>query len=286
MTVAIKPLRSKPLELALSTVAMLCAAFGMGVILFIVGVSLVKGSAVLSWEFFSSESSQSGNGALFQIIGSLILMLTTVGIAMPVAVAVGITHFAAKSERRQQILRTFLHTLNATPSVILGILGFLFFVKFLGWNKSWFSGGVILSIMILPVVTLSLINRMDTIPKGYIQAAQALGFNPDQIIKSVVLPYSWGGLLTGVVMGVARAAGETAPIMFTAVVFSGATWPTGFKNNPVLALPYHIFNLAQDVIGDNALQAAWASAFVLISFVLFLSVLAIPLRARSHEEAK
>lgn len=265
---------------------MLCAALGVGVVIFVIAVSLVKGSQSLNWEFFTRDSGNGTFGAFYQIVGSAILMLTTISLAAPVAISLGVVYFDLRSGSLKQSMRHFLHALNATPSVILGIVGFLFFIKLLGWNKSWFAGGVILAIMILPVVTLSLINRMETIPVHYLHSARALGLNQSQIISSVVLPYSWGGLLTGIVMGIARAAGETAPIMFTAVVFSGATWPTGIKDSPVLALPYHIFNLAQDIIGDNAIQAAWASAFVLISFVLFLSVLAIPLRARSHEEAK
>ena len=86
-------------------------------------------------------------------------------------------------------------------------------------------------------------------------------------------------------MGLSRAAGETAPIMFTAVVFFGAEWPTGISDSPVLALPYHIFNLAQDMTGDQAIPTAWATAATLMGLVFFLSLLASPFRAKSHEEA-
>src|SRR6185503_13993026 len=104
-------------------------------------------------------------------------------------------------------------------------------------------------------------------------------------IWSVILPQSAGGLITGSLLGLARAAGETAPIMFTATVFAGATLPHGIKESPVLSLPYHIFILAQDSFDQNVAAKLWGSALVLVGLVFLLSLMALPSRLRIHEEA-
>jgi phosphate transport system permease protein len=101
-----------------------------------------------------------------------------------------------------------------------------------------------------------------------------------------VLPQSLGGLVTGLLLGLARAAGETAPIMFTATVFAGATWPAGIKDSPVLSLPYHIFILAQDSFDPAVSGKLWGTALVLLALVFGLSLLALPARLKVHEEAR
>ncbi len=95
-----------------------------------------------------------------------------------------------------------------------------------------------------------------------------------------MLPQTLGGLVTGLLLGLARAAGETAPILFTATVFSGATWPAGVRESPVLSLPYHIFILAQDSFDTSAAGKVWATAVVLLVLVFLLSLIALPLRLR------
>jgi phosphate transport system permease protein len=109
--------------------------------------------------------------------------------------------------------------------------------------------------------------------------------NRTQIIWSVLLPQAWGGLVTGSLLGLARAAGEVAPIMFTATIFAGATLPKGIKESPVLSLPYHIFILAQDSFDPSVGSKLWGAALVLLALVLFLSLIALPSRLKLHEEA-
>ena len=178
-----------------------------------------------------------------------------------------------------------LYLLNGIPSILFGIVGMVVFVQWFGWGKSWLSGGILLGLMILPTVTVTLIERMSSIPKRYLEAARGLGLNQSQLIRSIIMPQSVGGLITGLLLGLARAAGETAPIMFTATIFAGATLPTGVKESPVLSLPYHIFILAQDSYDPIVKTKLWGAALVLVLIVFGLSLAALPARLRIHEEA-
>jgi phosphate transport system permease protein len=126
---------------------------------------------------------------------------------------------------------------------------------------------------------------MRALPRKYVEAAAGLGLRPSQIIWSVILPQSWSGLITGSLLGVARAAGETAPIMFTATIFAGASLPHGIRESPVLSLPYHIFILAQDSFDPGVGAKLWGSALVLLILVFALSMIALPFRLRLHDEA-
>jgi phosphate transport system permease protein len=277
------------MDLLFKLITLGACAMGVGIFFALLLFVWWQGWEQLSVGFILDAAKGTGVecGIRYQILGTLILIATAMILVTPVACAVAITLVTLR--KASQLGRTclaLLHVLNATPSILFGIIGFVVFVRLLHLQKSWFSGGVILALMMLPTVATALIARLRTIPSGYIETAKALGFNADKIITTIYLPYGWGGLLTGLVMGVARACGETAPIMFCAVVFSGATLPTGIVDNPVLALPYHIFNLTQDVAHPLAIKTAWTSALVLVFLAAGLTALTIPARAKSHEEAK
>jgi len=171
------------------------------------------------------------------------------------------------------------------PSIVFGLFGFIVFVQGCGWGKSWLVGGIVLALSMLPTVALALIDRLKAIPAKYVEAAAGLGLSRTQIIWAVLLPQSWGGLLTGLFLGLARSAGETAPIMFTATIFAGATLPRGIHDSPVLSLSYHIFILAQDSFDPAVGAKLWGAALVLLALVFTLSLAALPSRLRLHEEA-
>ena len=146
-------------------------------------------------------------------------------------------------------------------------------------------GGILLGMLILPTVTVALIERIASLPTRYTEAAAGLGLTQSQIIWSIILPQSLSGLVTGSLLGLARAAGETAPIMFTATIFAGATFPHAIKESPVLSLPYHIFILAQDSFDPSVGAKLWGTALTLLGLTVLLSLLALPLRLKIHEEA-
>jgi len=267
----------------------LCAALAALVLLAIIAAIAWRGVPALSFGFLFQEMRQAGasGGIFYHIIGTLILLATALALCAPLAVATALTHsFYVRPGRLRSALSLTLYTLNGVPSILFGILGLIVFVKFLGWGKSWLSGGLLLGIMILPTVCVSLMERIQALPKRYVEAAYGLGLRRSQVVRSVVLPQTVGGLVTGCLLGLARAAGETAPIMFAASVFSGATIPNGVQENPVLSLAYHVFVLAQDSFSPQVATNVWGTVAVLLALVFCASLVALPVRLRVHEEAR
>jgi len=265
------------------------ALLAVGVIVAIVGAIAWKGGSALSWSFVTEQIRLVGaaGGVFYNVVGTLILLVTALVICAPIAVAIGLVHGVyLKNKHTRERLWLLLSVLNGVPSILFGLLGLIVFVKFFGWGKSWLSGGILLGLMMLPTVAVALIERIQSLPRKYIEAAAGLGLTESQIVWSVILPQSIGGLVTGLLLGLARAAGETAPIMFTATIFAGATFPQGVKESPVLSLPYHIFVLAQDSFDPAVGTKLWGAALVLLLLVLGLSLLALPARLRVHEEAR
>lgn len=267
----------------------LCATLAVGMIVLIVVAIVQRGGAAVSWSFLTEQIRLVGaaGGVFYNIVGTLILLATALLVSAPAATGLALVHGVyLKSERAKERLWLLLSVLNGVPSILFGLFGMIVFVKFLGWGKSWLAGGILLGVMMLPTVAVALMERVQSLPRKYLEAAAGLGLNEAQIVWSVVLPQSAGGLVTGSLLGLARAAGETAPVMFTATIFAGATFPTGIKDSPVLSLPYHIFILAQDSFDPAVGGKLWGAALVLLALVLGLSLLALPARLRIHEEAR
>jgi phosphate transport system permease protein len=264
------------------------AVLALAVLAGVVGATLARGGSALSWSFLVRASTEAGagGGIAYQLAGTLILVATALAAAVPLAVALALLATVYLPERRARGLRLALYAGNAVPSVLFGIFGLLVFVHGLGWGKSWLAGGVVLGMMIVPTVTVALAERIAAIPRGYLEAAAGLGLGRSRVVRAVVLPQSAGGLVSGTLLGLARAAGETAPILFCAAVFTGAGLPAGVRESPVLALPYHVFVLAQDSLAPGSAERLWAAAFVLVALVFALSLLALPARLRVHQEAR
>lgn len=266
----------------------ICTLLACAILLGLVFVIAQRGLPALSWTFVTEQIRQVGaqGGIFYNLVGTLILISAALVICTPIAIGLALVHSVfLRDHWGQRRLGLFLYTLNGVPSIVFGIFGFVVFVKFFGWGKSWLTGGILLALMILPTVTVALIERIKALPQKYVEAASGLGLRQSQIVRSVILPQTWSGLVTGSLLGLARAAGETAPIMFTATIFAGATLPRGVRESPVLSLPYHIFILAQDSFDPAVGAKLWGSALVLLALVFALSLLALPLRLRLHEEA-
>jgi phosphate transport system permease protein len=267
----------------------LCALAALGALGTLLWAIASRGWSALSWRFLADPMRMVGadGGIFYHLVGTLILIATAFLACAPVATALALLHGVyLRHHPARRMLSLLLTVLSGVPSILFGLFGMIVFGHWLGWGKSWLAGGLLLGFMILPTVTLSLAERIASVPARYLEAAAGLGLRQSQIVHAVILPQSLGGLVTGSLLGLARAAGETAPIMFTATIFAGATIPNGIKENPVLSLPYHIFVLAQDSFDPSVGGKVWGAALVLLGVVFSLSLAALPARLTLHEEAR
>lgn len=272
-----------------TSLATLCAITALCVVGGIVVAIAWRGAGALSLEFLTDSMREAGSsgGILYNILGTLILLATALAVSLPIATALALLHGVyLRSERARERLWVALAVANGIPSILFGLFGLLVFVHMLGMGKSWLTGGILLGMMMVPTVAVTLAERIRALPAKYIEAAAGLGLSTARTVRSVILPQCTGGLVTGSLLGLARVAGETAPILFTATVFAGVTLPRGVSDSPVLTLPYHIFVLSQDSLDLDARARVWSAALVLLALVLALSLVALPARLRSHEEAR
>ncbi len=255
------------------TAAGICCA----VLLFMMAVITAKGLRALDFEFLFTASRDFGaaGGIFYQIVGSLLLVVFAALICFPLALGTAIFKSEyLKNGHMQRLCAVLVYGLNGVPSVIFGVFGLIFFVNVLGTRISWFVGSIILAIMILPTVVLAAFHSINSIPQSYRESASALGLGKWQVIVKVLLPQGIAGSITGLFLGLARAVGETAPIMFIATAFSGVGIPGSFFE-PVTALPTHILALTHQAINQQALQNAWGASLVLISLVTIFSTLGL-----------
>ncbi len=260
------------------TALLLCA----GILFCLLFAIIWQGAQAISLEFLISRARDFGTsgGIGFQILGSLLIVVTAAIVVLPLAVGTAIFRQSfIKSARRKNTLDTILYALNAIPSVTYGIFGLIFFVNILGTGLSWFVGSLILAMMMLPTVTLASHAAMQSLPSGYAENAAALGLTRGEVVRRVILPQSAHGIVTGLLIALARAIGETAPIMFIATAFSGTGIPRSLLE-PVATLPTHILALAQQSTNPQALQNAWGASLTLVAFVALFSALAF--FARRH----
>jgi phosphate transport system permease protein len=262
--------------------------FCAGILTFLLGSIFVKGVGAISLEFLFTPAKDFGRsgGIFYQLLGSLLVVLVATLLVVPVAIGTSLFQYAFNTKKGTgYLLEQSLYTLNAIPSITYGIFGLIFFVNVLNTGISWFVGSMILAIMMLPTVTLSTYQAMTAIPKIYHENAAALGLKKSQIIRRVTLPLSLHGIVTGTLIGLARAIGETAPIMFIATAFSGVTVPRSLVE-PVSTLPTHILELAQQSTNPQALQNAWGASLILILLVGGFSLLALFARSNLLKQGR
>jgi len=280
-------MRRRLFDLVFTVVAALAAIGAVTLFLAILAVVVYRGFDALSWRFLVEDMRAAGaeGGIVYQIAGTFILVLTATLTAVPLAAGAGIWLAMYAKEGARRSFESVLHAVNGIPSIVFGLIGFAFFFDLLQWKKSWLAGGLLLALMILPTLVVAFVEKLRSIPRETIDAAFGLGLRRGDVVRTVLLPQGAAGLVTGTLLGIARAAGETAPIMFTAAIFSGATVPRAVADSPVLALPYHIFVLAQDSFDPAMRSGMWGTAAVLVVLVTCVSALAIPLRLKIAQEA-
>lgn len=259
-------------------------------ILALVGVCaflLWNGAPALSWEFLSQppRSMMTAGGIWPCIVGTVLLSVGSMLIAFPlgVASALWLNEYGSRS-KVSAIIRLGVNNLAGVPSVVFGLFGLAFFVTFLGMGVSVLSGVLTLAVLTLPVIISTSEQALRQVPDAWREASYALGGTKAQTIGRVVLPAALPGMLTGAILGMARAAGETAAIMFTAAVFYTPKMPDS-PFSAVMALPYHMYVLATagtDIEKTRPLQ--YGTAVVLVLLVLGMNLAAIWLRDRMQRK--
>ncbi len=247
---------------------------------------LVRGGARLNWEVFTElppAAFDTGGGFGNAIVGTLVM----VGIAALLSVPIGIliALFMAEFEpdgRATRIARFCAKTLTGLPSILAGVFAYAAVVLVTG-TYSALAGGAALSLLMLPTVVLTAEEALRMVPRAMREAAVGMGCNPTQVVFRVVLPTAWPAVLTGVMLAVARASGETAPLLFTAMfsdywIRQNGEWAV---MEPTASLAVLIYNYSGMPFG-NQIELAWAASLVLVGMILVINVLSRLLSARGR----
>jgi len=255
----------------------------------VVAFITINGWEAVTWEFLTQAplESMTKGGILPCIVGTLCLGIGAIVVALPIGVASAIyLNEYARPGRLLRLIRLGISNLAGVPSVVFGLFGLAFFVIWLKMGVSIIAGVLTLAALTLPVIIGSTEEALKSVPNTYREASLALGATRWQTIYRVVLPAALPGILTGAILGLSRAAGETAPIMFTAAVFYTPNLPAS-PFDKIMALPYHVYVLATagtNIEATRPLQ--YGTSLVLIALVLGMNLAAIVWRARLRKKMK
>jgi len=252
-------------------------------ILFILGYIIYRGLPAISWEFISGfpTNGLKAGGIYPAILGTVLLTFVTTLFAVPIGIgaAIYLAEYATDN-RWTRGIRIAIINLAGIPSVVYGLFGLGAFVIFMKLGVSILAGALTLGIMTLPVIISASEEALRAVPQSFRVVSISLGGTRWQTIRRIVLPQALSGIMTGVILGLERAAGETAPILFTAAVVYQPNLPDSLLS-PTMALPYHLYTISTQVPGMPE-SYQYATALVLLVFVLGLNVLATFIRARAR----
>ena len=254
-------------------VALTCIAAALAIVplVAILGYLIKQGASALSLDFFTSMPKpvgEPGGGMANAIVGTLILIGIASTVGLPVGIGAGLYLAERGGTRLANLVRFLADVLNGLPSIVMGIFAWEFLVRPIG-HFSALAGGAAIGAMMIPLVTRTTEEMVRTVPQSLREAALALGFPRWRTSLQIVLRTAMGGIVTGVLVAVARVAGETAPLLFTA--FGNQFFSTKLTQ-PIAALPLQVFTYAISPYDEWHAQA-WAGALVLITLVLVISVI-------------
>lgn len=264
--------RRRAMSVVMVALTCLAAAIAVVPLLVILAYLLKQGAGALSLDFFThmpKPVGEEGGGMANAIVGTLVLIAIASAIGLPVGIGAGLYLAERRGTRLANLVRFLADVLNGLPSIVMGIFAWQFLVRPFG-HFSALAGGVAIGAMMVPLVTRTTEEMVRTVPQSLREAALALGYPRWRTSLQIVLRTALGGIVTGVLVAVARVAGETAPLLFTA--FGNQFWSTTLTQ-PIAALPLQVFAYANSAYEDWHRQA-WAGALVLITLVLIISIVA------------
>lgn len=245
---------------------------------------IYQGAPAISWEFIKEMPSNGmrAGGILPAILGTFYLTIGTAIFSVPIGIAAAIYLSEYASDNRwTRTIRLAIISLAGIPSVVYGLFGLGLFVLFLNFGTSILAGSLTLAIMTLPVIISTAEEAIRAVPQSFRTVSISVGATKWQTIRRIVLPQALPGILTGVILGLERAAGETAPILFTAAAFFLPKLPNS-PFDPTMALPYHLYVISTQVPG-MPIQIQYGTALVLLVFVLGMNIIATTIRSYARK---
>ena len=253
----------------------------------IIAIIIIKGAPAINWEFLSDMPRQGmrAGGIFPAIVGTLYLVSGAIIFALPIGLlaAIYLSEYA-KDNFLTRLIKLAIVNLAGVPSVVYGLFGLALFVVFFKFGVSILSGSLTLGIMILPIIITTSREALESVPYSFREVSLSLGASKWQTIRHIVLPNAIPGILTGTILGLGRAAGETAPILFTVAAFYLPQLPQSVFNQ-VMALPYHLYVISTQVPNVDE-KIRYGTALVLLVLVLFVNLVAIIIRYRFRKKKK
>lgn len=283
MTMEISP-RRRIVNAVMLSLSGFCTILVIGVLFFILGYLFLHGLKSLNWAFFTrlpKPSGEAGGGMANAIVGSgkVLLLATLIGVPIGFLAGVFLAEYSGRSFAF--LIRYTVDLLNGVPSIVIGIVAYALVVQPMK-HFSALAGGAALGIMMIPIAVRTTEEFLRAVPNSMREAAMALGATKAKTIFTVVVPAALSGLLSGMMLNLARVAGETAPLLFTAL--GNMFWSHGWLQ-PIATLPVMIYNYA--IAPEEDLhQQAWAAGFVLLALVLVINVTARMIIARGHASSR
>jgi len=266
--------------------AAILVLFFLGVILFDI---FIKGVGILSWKFLSQppRMGMTEGGIFPAIMGTFMVSIITVIFAVPLGMFAAIyLNEYAQPGKITRLIRLAIRNLSGVPSIVYGLFGVVVFVQMFRFGTSVLSAGLTLGLLTLPWTITACEEALKTVPKSYREGALALGATKWHAIRTNVLPYAIPGMMTGVILGLSRAAGETAPILFTGAAFFLPNLPKSLFDQ-FMALPYHLYILStQHHAIEKVRPIAYGTALVLLGLILLLNLSAIWVRYRYRQKMR
>jgi phosphate transport system permease protein len=246
---------------------------------------VARGASSITWDFLTQRPSggMTKGGIAPALVGTFYLTMGSILFAVPLgmACAIYLCEYSPKGFV-VNIIRMSINNLAGVPSVVFGLFGLSFFVKYFHCGVSVLSGSLTLGILVLPAIISAAAEALTAVPQSYREASLALGATHWQTIRKIVVPAALPGILTGVILSIGRVAGETAPILFTAATFYTRAYPTS-PFSEVMALPYHIYALmTEGTHPTEQTRIAYGCALILLVLVLSVSAGALFLRQRQR----
>jgi len=261
----------------------------VAVIAYIILDIIWNGASAINWEFLTGFPRQSGaaGGILPAIVGTICLVTGTIAVALPLGMATAIyLSEYARQGRFVRYVRLAIITLAGVPSIVFGLFGLGLFVIFLHFGTSILAGSLTLACMVLPTIIVASEEALQAVPQSLREGSLALGATKWETIYKNVLPYAVPGMMTGSILAIGRAAGETAPILLTVAAFYLPKLPSSIMDQ-VMALPYHLYVLAtQHPDAELVRPMQYGTALVLLALVLAVNLIAIVIRSRYRKRLK